>query len=139
MENSSLDEVGEYNEITSPENVEDEEVSKRVLQKGKSKGKKRRSRRSAWDKNAVEVLVDIIINNKVFKKKPLVTNVKNVTNSRYYGQVIQKLMELCDAHGDEDNINVSQTQEKFKRCVEECRKAALTVKTALRIKRFQEK
>ena len=37
MENSSLDEVGEYNEITSPEDVEDEEVSKRVLQNGKSK------------------------------------------------------------------------------------------------------
>ena len=29
MENSSLDEFGEYNEITSPEDVEDEEVMNR--------------------------------------------------------------------------------------------------------------
>ena len=35
MENSSLEEVGEYNEIISPEDVEVEEVLNRVLQKKK--------------------------------------------------------------------------------------------------------
>ena len=40
MENSSLNEVVKYNEITFPEDVEDEEVLNRVLQKGKDKGKK---------------------------------------------------------------------------------------------------
>ena len=35
MESSSLDEVGEYNKITSSEDVEKEEVLNRVLQKGK--------------------------------------------------------------------------------------------------------
>ena len=33
---------------------------------------------------------------------------------------------------------MSQTQEKFERCVEECRKAALTTKTPSEDKRFQE-
>ena len=32
MENSNLDEVGEYNKITSPEDVEVKEVLNRVLQ-----------------------------------------------------------------------------------------------------------
>ena len=40
MGNSSLDEVGEYNEISSPEDVEDEVLIK-VLQKGKDKRKKK--------------------------------------------------------------------------------------------------
>ena len=66
MEISSLDKVGEYNEITSPEYVEDEEVLNRVLQKGTRKGKKR-GRRSEWDENAMD-LVDIIINKDVYKK-----------------------------------------------------------------------
>lgn len=66
MENSSLEEVGEYNEIISPEDVEVEEVLNRVLQKGKRKGKKR-GRRSEWDENAMD-LVDIIINKDVYKK-----------------------------------------------------------------------
>ena len=36
MENNSLDEVGEYNEITSPEDLEGEEVLNTVLLKGKN-------------------------------------------------------------------------------------------------------
>ena len=45
MENSSLHEVGEYNEISSPENVEVEEVWNTVLQKGKGKRKKKRKKK----------------------------------------------------------------------------------------------
>ena len=90
------------------------------------------------DKNAVEDLVDIIINNEVFKRKPLFTNVKSVTNSCCYGQVIQKLIVWCDAHEEEYNFDLSQTQEKFKQYVGECRKAALNIKNALEIKIFQE-
>ena len=37
MEKISLDEVGEYNDITSPEDVEGEEVLYTILQKRKSK------------------------------------------------------------------------------------------------------
>ena len=45
MENNSLDEVGEYNETTSPEDVEGEEVLNTVLQTGKSKGKKKKRKK----------------------------------------------------------------------------------------------
>lgn len=45
MKNSSLDEVGKYNEITSPEHVEGKEVLNSVLQKRKGKGKKKRKKK----------------------------------------------------------------------------------------------
>ena len=63
---------------------------------------------------------------------------KNVTNNRYYEQVIQELKERCDARGEEYKSDVSQTREKFKRCVGESRKAALIIKTPSGIKRVQE-
>ena len=44
MENSSLDEAGEYNEVTSLEGVKDE-VLNRVLQNGKAKGRKKRKKK----------------------------------------------------------------------------------------------
>ena len=40
MENSSLDEVAKYNEITSPEDVEDAEVLNRVYRRERIKVKK---------------------------------------------------------------------------------------------------
>ena len=62
----------------------------------------------------MEDLADIIINNEVFKKKPLFANLKNVTNSRYYEQVIQELKERCDARWEEYNFDVSRKWGKFK-------------------------
>ena len=53
-------------------------------------------------------------------------------------QEILELKKWYDARREEYNFDVSQTQEKFERCVEECRKAALTTKTASENKRFQE-
>ena len=62
----------------------------------------------------MEDLADVIINNEVFKKKSLFANLKNVTNSCYYEQVIQELKERCDAHWEEYNFDVSRTWGKFK-------------------------
>ena len=80
---------------------------------------KERGRRSAWDEKAMKDLVDIIVNNQVSQKILLFTNMKNVTNSRQYEQVIQELKQRCDARGEKYNFDMSQTQEKFQRCVEE--------------------
>ena len=80
----------------------------------------------------------MIINNEVFKKERLFINVENFTNSRYYEQVIQELKERCDTCGEEYNFDVSEKQEKFKQCVGECRKAALTIKSASGIASFSE-
>ena len=82
MENSSFDEGGEYNEISYPEDIERLYRVERV-------NVKNRGRRRARDEDAVKGLLDIVINNKVFKKK----NVKNIINSRYYEQVVQELKE----------------------------------------------
>ena len=68
MENSIMDEIGEYNKISSLKDVEVEEVLNRVLQRGRA-NVKRRGRRRARDEDAVKGLLDIVINNEVFKKK----------------------------------------------------------------------
>ena len=66
------------------------------------------------------------------------TNVKNVKNSQYYVQVIQELKERCNERNEDFCFDVTQTREKFKRCVTLCRNAVMKVKTASGIKRFQE-
>lgn len=55
MKNSSLDEVGKYNEITSPEHVEGKEVLNSVLQKRKGKGKKKRKKKSRRKKHEMKI------------------------------------------------------------------------------------
>ena len=66
------------------------------------------------------------------------TNVKNVKNSQYYVQVIQELKERCNERNEDFCFDVTQTREKFKRCVTLCRNAVMKVKPASGIKRFQE-
>ena len=66
------------------------------------------------------------------------TNVKNVKNSQYYVQVIQELKERCNERNEDFCFDVTQTRQKFKRCVTLCRNAVMKVKTASGIKRFQE-
>ena len=65
-------------------------------------------------------------------------NVKNVKNSQYYVQVIQELKERCNERNEDFCFDVTQTRQKFKRCVTLCRNAVMKVKTASGIKRFQE-
>ena len=82
--------------------------------------------------------MDIILENEKYKTKLLLTNTKNVKNGVYYDQVITELKKRFEERDEEFTYNVPQTESKFKRCVRICRKAALTIKTASGIKRFQE-
>ena len=68
----------------------------------------------------------------------MLTNTKNVKNGVYYDQVITELKKRFEQRDEEFTYNAPQTRSKFKRCVSICRKAALTIKTASGIKRFQE-
>ena len=68
----------------------------------------------------------------------MLTNTKNVKNGVYYDQVITELKKRYEEREEEFLYNAPQTRSKFKRCVSICRKAALTIKTASGIKRFQE-
>ena len=82
--------------------------------------------------------MNIILENEKYKTKLLLTNTKNVKNRLYYDQVITELKKRFEERDEEFTYNVPQTRSKFKRCVSICRKAALTIKTASGIKRFQE-
>lgn len=68
----------------------------------------------------------------------MLTNVKNVKNSQYYTEVINEVKDRCSARDEEYTFDVAKTRQKFKRCVNVCRTAAMKVKTASGIKRFQE-
>ena len=104
----------------------------------KRKKSAKRGRKCLWSEIAVTNLVDIILENEKYKTKLLLTNTKNVKNGVYYDQVITELKKRFEERDEEFTYNVPQTGSKFKRCVRICRKAALTIKTASGIKRFQE-
>ena len=104
----------------------------------KRKKSAKRGRKCLWSEIAVTNLVDIILENEKYKTKLLLTNTKNVKNGVYYDQVITELKKRFEERDEEFTYNVPQTRSKFKRCVSICRKAALTIKTASGIKRFQE-
>lgn len=66
------------------------------------------------------------------------TNVKNVKNNHYYVKFIEEIKQRCKERNVEYDFDVKQTRGKFKQCITTCRNAAMKVKTASRIKRFQE-
>ena len=66
------------------------------------------------------------------------TNVKNSKNSEYYEKVIKELRERCQARDEVFEYDVKHTREKFKRCIGICNDAAMKIKTASGITRFQE-
>ena len=52
--------------------------------------------------------------------------------------VVKEIQERCTERGEEFPYDVGQTRQKFRRCVQACRAAALKTKTSSGIKRFQE-
>ena len=99
---------------------------------------KKTGRKSQWDNETTNDLVNIILENEKLKEKLLLTNVKNTKNSQYYELVITQLTNRCQERNKEFDFNVNQTREKFKRCVSLCREAALKINKGSGIKRFQE-
>ena len=83
-------------------------------------------------------MIDIILEDDRLKEKLLMTNVKNSKNSEYYEKVIKELKERCQARDEVFEYDVKQTREKFKRCIGICKDAAMKIKTASGITRFQE-
>ena len=84
-------------------------------------------------------LVDIVCNSKYFKNIYIFTNSKNTKNNEIYGKLLKDLKERALARGDEFSFTVNQVRNKLKKLISECKKAALTIKTATVIDRFQEK
>jgi len=55
-----------------------------------------------------------------------------------YAKIMGELKERASARGDKFTMTVAQMRTKFKKCVSQCKQAALTQKTATGIKRYQE-
>ena len=102
------------------------------------KAKKRAGRKGQWATVELDDFIDIIVNNESYKEKLIFRNTKNMQNGVVYEKVLNELKERCSERGDEFDFSVAQLRTKFKKCVADCKKAALTIKTATGIKRFQE-
>ena len=59
-------------------------------------------------------------------------------NAEIYGKIREELKERCATRGENFCFTVDQLRSKFKKCVSECKRAALTIKTETGIKRFHE-
>ena len=88
--------------------------------------------------DVIDDLVGVICSDEYFSEKLVSTNTKNNKNGEIYLKVIQEVKKRCHAGGREYSFHVFQTRNKFNRCVSECKKAALTCKSASGIARFQE-
>ena len=110
-----------------------EEEALNVFRKQKKVGKK-----SSWPQEVTDDIVDIVCNDQYLCKKLIFTNTKTSKNGEVYFKVIKEAEQRCRARGAEYAFNIMQTRNKFKRCISECKKAALTCKSTSGIKPFQE-
>ena len=99
---------------------------------------KRRGRKAVWNESHITDMVDIICSSEYLRKNLIFRNTTRGRNSAIYDQVLKELQERLASRGEHFSLSVSQIRNKFKKCVAECKKAALTIKTATGIKRFQE-
>ena len=82
--------------------------------------------------------MDIITCNERYQRKLIFTNTKNQNNGIIYGEILNKLKERANERGDQITFTIQQIRTKFKRCVSDCKQAAMTIKTATGIQRFQD-
>jgi len=101
------------------------------------KKKKRPGRKAQWQDSHVADMVDVICSNDNFARKLIFTHSKNTQNNEVYCKV-QK--EVGERYTGSSNFPYStgQMRTKFKRCIAECKKLALTIKTATGVKIIQE-
>ena len=136
MENGKLED-GDVDEKSNDDDDDEEGGSLRLFVK-KSKGKKKKSgRKSAWSPEDVDDFIDIVVSNTYYKRKLIFTNTKCQRNE-IYEDILTELKKRASARGKELKFNVKQLRTKFQKCVSDCKQAALTIRTATGIKRFQE-
>lgn len=100
--------------------------------------RRRSGRKAQWSDSLVNDMVDIIINDENYKRKLIFTNVKNQKNGAIYSKVLEEMKRRASKREESVPYTVHQLRTKFKKLVGECKKAALTIKSATGIKRFQE-
>ena len=96
--------------------------------------KKRRGRKAQWRDCHVADMVDVICSNNNFFRKLIFTISKNTRNNEVYVQVLKEV-EKRYTGSSSFPFSTRQMRTKFKRCVAECKKLALTIKTATGVKK----
>lgn len=98
--------------------------------------KRKTGRRSQWAVGQLEDFIDIIISNENFKEKLIFQNTKFQRNGSIYGQTLKILKARCAERNEECTFTVGQLRSKFTKLVSECKKLALTIKTASGVQNF---
>ena len=78
----------------------------------------------------------MICSSEYYKKKLLFTNTKNSKNAKIYGNVLKELGQRYE--DGSFPFSVHQPRNKFKKCISESKKIALTVKTSTGVKKVQD-
>ncbi len=102
------------------------------------KKKKKSGRKAHWSGNALDDFVDIIVNNAKYQRKLIFTNTKNHRNGYLYDEILKELKKRCSSRKEAIDFTIPQLRNKFKKCVAECKRIAMTIKTATGVKRVQE-
>ena len=100
------------------------------VKKGKEKSSKRPGQKPRWCSKSLDDFIDIVVSSNEFKTKLIFTNTKNQRNGPICAKILDQLKERASARGDKFTMTVAQMRTKFKKCVSQCKQAALTQKTA---------
>ena len=121
-------------------NCESESESEHLAKSSKTKkqSKKKPGRKAKWSDSLINDMVDIIINDENYKRKLIFTNTKNQKNGDIYSKILGGMQKRSTARNESVPFTVVQLRTKFKKLIGECKKAALTIKNAIGIKRFQD-
>ena len=103
--------------------------------KSKSSRGRKKGRKANWKERHLDDMVDVIVSNEHYKNNLIFANTKNSRNGEGYDKV---LAELQERYENTFPFSAEQIRNKFKKCVSDCKKLALTVKTGTGIKRVQE-
>ena len=138
VEEEDVEKVLDNEESGSDESEKEEEILQPLLKKIEARKKKPKGRRPSWEEDAVDDLVNIICEDDYMKRKLIFENTKNKRNSELYEKIIREVKKSCENRDKTFEFDVKQTRTKCKSCISICKNAAMTIRTASGIKRFQE-
>ena len=99
--------------------------------------KKKSGRRGNWSSDNLDDFIDIIVNNEDYVEKLIFRDTKYSHNSMIYEKIRNELEKRSSERGESMDFSVNQLRNKFKKCIGDCEKVALTIKTATGIKKIQ--
>ena len=102
------------------------------------KASKKPGPKAKWSDSLVKDMVDVILNNEEHKRKLIFINIKNERNGNIYANILKEMQRRAAKRDEPVPFTVNQLRTKFKKLICECKKAALTIKSASGIKRFQD-